>query len=111
MMNQNCVHNLRNSKELILKESEQLMMICFCSSLLFVNLYKRAEQRKCNCFHVYVNSQPLCFHHAVPLETIEKYQMTFTTFCLNFYLHSWRGTQEQKVEHDGDLLLVASFFL
>lgn len=110
MMNQNCVHNLRNSKELILKESEQLMMICFCSSLLFVNLYRRAEQRNCNCFHVYVNSQPLCFHHAVPLETIEKYQMTFTTFCLNFYLHSWRGTQEQKVEHDGDLLLVASFF-
>ena len=52
-------------------------MICFCSSLLFVNLYRRAEQRKCNCFHVYVNSQPLCFHHAVPLETIEKYQMTF----------------------------------
>ena len=70
-------------KVLNLKESEQMMMmiICFCSIMSVCQFVKSNEHLfYYNCFHVYVNFQPLCFHHAVPLETIEKYQMTTLSF-------------------------------
>ena len=55
-----------------------MMIICFCSIMSVCQFVKSNEHLfYYNCFHVYVNFQPLCFHHAVPLETIEKYQMTF----------------------------------
>lgn len=109
-------------KVLNLKESEQMMMmiICFCSIMSVCQFVKSNEHLfYYNCFHVYVNFQPLCFHHAVPLETIEKYQMTTLSFiqqpfvwtficiCCNVTLHGTKVEQNRKLDDD----LVVVYFL
>ena len=82
------IFSLENEVELDLKESEQMMMICFCSIVSVCQFVKSNEHLRqlfpCLCQFSTLMFPPCC---AIGNHWKVSNDVHPTTFCLNFYLH------------------------
>lgn len=82
------IFSLENEVELDLKESEQMMMICFCSIVSVCQFVKSNEHLRqlfpCLCQFSTLMFPPCC---AIGNHSKVSSDVHPTTFCLNFYLH------------------------